>query len=118
MTAAWPTSTVNLGVVRTSYREEPESYEDRNKPEVGPPLVRSVSSLVTVPTSFEGRYTAAEWTALYAFWLTTCLRGTLPFTRAHPVTGTSTLYLFEAPPKLIGKGATLYHVALSLRAMP
>lgn len=118
MTEAWPTGTINLGVVRTSYSETIEDSVQRSKPEAGPPLERSLSSIVSPILSFEGRYTAAEWAALYAFWKTTLIRGTSPFTRAHPLTAASTLFKFESAPRLVAVGATLRHVALVLRTLP
>lgn len=118
MTEAWPTGTINVGVVRTSYREKTEAFIDAQQPTSGPPLERPISSIVMQLLSFEGRYTAAEKAALDTFWKTTLLKGTQPFTRAHPISGVSTLFKFEGPPEVVGAGATLYHVAMTLRTLP
>lgn len=113
----WP-GTVNLGIKRPSYREKPERYVAQSKPDVGPPLERRRSAFRTELLSCEGRYTETEYAALIAFYRDTLLDGTLPFNRAHPRSGTTTLMKFEAEPDLVSIGAIHRHVSFVLRTLP
>lgn len=118
MVDAWPND-VNLFAKRESYGEQTEPNVVRSQPDVGPPQERRRSSLVCDLITFEGRYTAAEYASLKAFHKTTLLSGTLPFTRAHPLTEVAgVLFKFVEPPALVRVGTRFRHVSIKLRLLP
>jgi hypothetical protein len=118
MVDAWP-NTVNTYVKRDSDGEEPEEAVLRSITDIAPPKLRPCPSIDCDLISFEGRFTEEEWVDLQTFYKVTLLRGSLPFTRVHPLTGAaSVLFLWEKPPRLLRVGTIYRHVAIELRQLP
>jgi hypothetical protein len=116
MTAAWP-GTVNQFMLRDPYSEQMEDNKSSFKPDVGPPIERTRTSISHDIITGEGRGTLTEWTALKAFYRTTLSSGVLPFTRTDPQTGATITCTFIAPPVLTRIGAIYRHYSLQFRVL-
>lgn len=117
MTAAWPGG-VNQNAQVRSYGEAPDDNVARFNPEVGPPKTRRRMSISTDTLSFDLILTSSEYDTFIAFFRSTIIDGTLPFTFTHPRTSVVTTFVFVSPPKLSALSANYYNLAMSIQSVP
>jgi hypothetical protein len=96
----------------------------RSQPDVGPAKLRRRSTARPDTWSGDMIMTATQYGILDGFYKTTCAGGSLPFTKTHPVTGSSKNYQFIGPPSYrpsgsyAANGEQYWLVTLNLEILP
>jgi hypothetical protein len=90
------------------------------QPDTGPSITRLRSTAVMAPLSGNMIVSSAQLATFKAFFITTLLRGSLPFTFPDPVTGATLLVKFTkaAPPSWSPLGADNFQLNLALMVLP
>ena len=118
MTAAWPLS--NALIDQSGYKEgilgDPSV---RSTMDSGPPKARArYSAVVYTFESTISLLSSANVDTLFAFYDTTLVFGSLPFTWTHPRTGAAVTYKFQERPAIISVAGLSYQVSVKLMILP
>lgn len=121
MTAAWPG-----GGLATAFIEQVGYKEGilgdptvRSTMDSGPPKARTRYSAVVY--TFEGSIgllASADVDALFAFYDTTLVFGSLPFTWVHPRTAAAATFKFQERPAITGTQGVKFQVSVKLMILP
>lgn len=102
----WP-STAPLRLLLESVGKEVEDNRYKFKPKIGASITRRASSKRSDKLKGDVLWTLAQYNTVMTFYTTTLVDGTLTFTNADPITGTTTTYQFVSPPKISAVGTKL-----------
>lgn len=119
MSIAWP-GTLPQRLLVDGYSEGLGAGVLAYAPDTGPALTRRRSSAMVRPLVGTMEMTSAQLAALKAFFETTIIGGSLPFTFPDPLGGADLLLRFRAdsPPKWSALGGDYFSVALTLEVLP
>ena len=114
MASSWPSS-IQQAFNSGSFRLSDEDNVIRSEVEMGKPKRRRryTASRETFTGSFIVDSTG--YATFKAFFNTTLVAGSLPFTHDHPITGTSTDFEFLGPYQISVAGGTYYTITVSFR---
>jgi hypothetical protein len=107
-----------------TFNEVPAPNRRGFEPDTGPPIMSKRATSSGWTSAFQLVLTATELAALKTLFETTCLDGTLPFTMAHPQTGTtySWSWALESPLSIAhlttGVGGKVYRASVNLYRRP
>ncbi|MEN6535653.1 MAG: hypothetical protein ABFD89_18460 [Bryobacteraceae bacterium] len=118
MVDAWPATLPQCFIVGYSDGEGDGLIE--TAPDIGPPISRPRSTAVVRPLSGAMRMTRAQIAILSAFFRTTLLRGSLPFSFTDPTFGGTVLVKFPkgSQPSWQQTGPGMYRVNITLSVLP
>lgn len=88
------------------------------QPEVGAPKFRRRSTAAGATASAGFTMTAAQLDDFDDFYADDCVDGTIPFTWAHPISGTTYSWVFTAPPERAAIDVDQFGVSVQLRRLP
>lgn len=120
MTAVWPLTLPQSPLINT-WKEEPLDDTIIYDTDAGEPPIRARSTGVFWICSAEFLLTESQRTAFWAFFLTTIKKGSLPFTWAHPIDGSTYTWVWDVKrakmPQLV-QDYPYYRLGFAVLRMP